>query len=104
MTFSHVISQGRSSTKIVGDGATCQINVGHHGWPTEKILGFEWAKTTQLALKSLRFFLNIFNYVQSFTCLSKIFWRVLCFLQGYFFVKIQKFKKGSVQNETMYTL
>ena len=48
-------------------GARSQINVDHHGWPTEKKLGFEWAKTTQLALKSLRFFRNIFEYVQSFS-------------------------------------
>ena len=31
-------------------------NVSHHGWPMEKILGFEWAKTTQMALTFLQFF------------------------------------------------
>ena len=75
-----------------------------HDWPRKKILGFEWAKTTQFALKSLRFFQNIFKYVQSFSCLLKIFLRILCFLQGCFFIKIQKFKKGSIQNKTVYIL
>ena len=31
-------------------------HVSHHGWPMEKILGFEWAKTTQMALTFLQFF------------------------------------------------
>ena len=35
-----LITQGRSGTKIVGGG-------GRQG--LEKILGFEWAKTTQMA-------------------------------------------------------
>ena len=81
-----------------------QINVGHYGWPTEKILGFEWSRTTQLAVKFLRFFRNIFKYVHRFSCLLKQFLRILFFLQGYFFIKIQKSKKGSVQNETIYIL
>ena len=46
-------------------------NVSHHGWPMEKILGFEWAKTTQMALTFLQFFRNIFKYVQNFPFSSK---------------------------------
>ena len=37
--------QGCSSTKIVW-GPRSWKNAGHHGWPTEKILGFEWPKMT----------------------------------------------------------
>ena len=36
-------------------------NVSHHGWPMEKILGFEWAKTTQMAFTFLQFFRNLFR-------------------------------------------
>ena len=39
-----------------GEGARYQKNIGHHGQPTEKILGFEWAKMTKMALKYLRCF------------------------------------------------
>ena len=46
-------------------------NVGHHGWSTKKLLGFEWLKTTQMALKFLCFFRNIFKYVQDLSCLLK---------------------------------
>ena len=50
-----LIKQGRSGTKIVGGGQGL-----------EKILGFEWAKTTQMALKFLLFsgtFLNMFRTI-----------------------------------------
>ena len=50
--------QARSSTKIVGGrgrGAKSRKNVGHYGWPMEKMLGFEWPKTTQIVLKFLFF-------------------------------------------------
>ena len=59
-----VILQGRSSTKIVGGGGGGKVskNVGHHSLQKEKILGFEWAKTTQMALKFLQFFQNIFMF------------------------------------------
>ena len=46
-------------------------NVGHHGWSTKKLLGFEWLKTTQMALKFLCFFRNSFKYVQDLSCLLK---------------------------------
>ena len=54
-TYRKIFKSALVYLKIVG-GPRSQINVGHHGWPIEKILGFEWAKTTRLALKSLRFF------------------------------------------------
>ena len=60
-----MVIQGRKSTKTVGEGGEgLKKNVGQHGWPTEKILGFEWAITTQVTLKFLRFpetFLNMFR-------------------------------------------
>ena len=55
--------QGCSSTKIVG-GQGLKNNVGRHGLPTKKLLGFEWAKATIMVLKFLRFsgtFLNMFR-------------------------------------------
>ena len=97
-----ISAQGHSITKIVG-GPRFQKNVGHHGWPTEKILGFEWSKTTQMALKFLRFSGTFLNMFRIFLVRQKKFLRILFFLQRYFFIKIQKFK-GSVQNETMYIL
>ena len=49
------ILRGRSSTKAEG-GPRSRKNVGHHGWPKKKSLGFEWPKTAQMALKFLFFF------------------------------------------------
>ena len=90
--------QGRSSSKIVG-GSKVSKNVGHHGWPTETNLGFEWPKSGQMALKFFCFFRKIFKYVQDFSCSSIL--ANFFSLQEFFFIKIQKIKKGSVQNETM---
>ena len=56
-------------------------NVGYHGWVIEKILGFEWPKTAQMALKFLCFFRKIFKYV---SCLLKQFLPTFFFLQGFF--------------------
>ena len=91
------IIQGRSSTKNPKNPK----NVSHHVWPTEKILGFEWLKTTQIAMKFLYFFRKIFKYVQDFSCSSKQLLPNFFFLQGFFLIKIKKIKKDSVQNETM---
>ena len=96
-------TQGCTSTEIVGAGPRPQKNVGHHGWPTEKILSFKWTKTTR-SFETFGLFWNFLKYVQNFYCSSKQFLSILFFLQEYFFIKIQKFKKGSVQNETMYIL
>ena len=73
-------------------------NVGHHGW-----LGFEWIKTTQMALKFLRFSGAFLNMFRIFLVRQNKFYEFCSFCKGIFFIKIQKFKKGSVQNETMYT-
>ena len=76
-------NQGRSSTEIVG-GPRSWKNVGHHGWPTERILGFEQAKTAQMAFRLLCFFRNIFKYVHDFSRLSKQFLQAFFFLQRFF--------------------
>ena len=56
-------TQDRSSSKIVGGPRS---NKYRPPWLADgKKLGFEWAKRTQLALKFLRFFQNIFKYVQN---------------------------------------
>ena len=55
-----------------------------HSWPTEKILGFEWPKTTQMTVKLLFFCRNIFKCVQGLFCLSKQFLQPFFFLQGIF--------------------
>ena len=68
-----IANQGRRSTKIVR-GAKVWKNVGHHGWPTEIILGFEWSRTAQIPLKFLFFSWNIFKNNQGFSCLSKFSW------------------------------
>ena len=33
-----------------GEAEVTKKNVDHHGWLTEKNLGFEWPKTAQMAL------------------------------------------------------
>ena len=44
-------------TAVVGKGGQgLEKNFGHHSWPTDKILGFEWPKIAQIALKFLCFF------------------------------------------------
>ena len=82
--------QGCSSIKIVAWGGKVYKKCRHRGWPTEKIFGFEWVKTTQMT-EIFAFFWYIFKYVQNFFCLLKQFSRILFFLEGYFFTKIQKF-------------
>ena len=61
---------------------------------TEKILGFEWPKTAQMAFKFFYFFRNIFKYVQDFSCLSKQFFRAFSidgFFKKGFFIEIQRY-------------
>ena len=77
-----LLTQGPSSTKIVGEGggARSQIYVGQN---VEKSLGFAWAKTTEMTgFEIFAFFRNIFKYVQSFSCLSKNFLQI--FYKGTF--------------------
>ena len=47
-----------------------------------------------MALKVLFFFQHIFKYVQDFLSLSKQFLWIFLFLEGFFFIEIQKIKKG----------
>ena len=60
----------RTSTIIVGGRVGRSRSwkyFGHHGWPTEKILDFQWPKTVQMALKFLCFSQNILNFFQDFS-------------------------------------
>ena len=96
MTQRAKVTIGRGSTKIVG-GPMSGKNVGHHGWPTDKILVFEWPKTAQMVVFEIfvlfpehfkicsGFFLfvktnfvnlisfYIFKFVQDFPCSPKQF-------------------------------
>ena len=65
MLVDETLEQGRSSTKIVGEwgGSRSLQNIGHHSWPTEKVLSFEWPKTAQMTFKFLCFFRIIFEHV-----------------------------------------
>ena len=64
-------------------------NVGHHSWPTDKSLGFEWPKTAQMAWQFLGFFKK---YGQGFSCSSKQFLRTFFFLQGFVHESTVQFK------------
>ena len=35
------------------------LYVGHHGWPTKKILGFRWSKKAKITLEIISFWQNI---------------------------------------------
>ena len=35
------------------------LYVGHHGWPTKKILGFRWSKKAKITLETISFWQNI---------------------------------------------
>ena len=35
------------------------LYVGHHGWPTKKILGFRWSKKAEVTLETISFWQNI---------------------------------------------
>ena len=35
------------------------LYVGHHGWPTKKILGFRWSKKAKTMLETISFWQNI---------------------------------------------
>ena len=66
-----ILSQGRSSTKIVGGGKIWK-NVNHYGWPTKKSLGFEYSLEQRKWLWNFCFFSwNIFKNIQGFSCLSR---------------------------------
>ena len=80
------VKQGCSSTKIVW-GAKASKNVGHHGWLTEKILGFKWAKMTQMALKRLRFSRTFLNMFRMFLVCQNNFCKACFFYKGIFLLK-----------------
>ena len=62
--------KGHNCTIIVGRGGgrvRSGKNVRYHSWPMEKILGFKWTKTAQMALKFLCFSRNILKIFQDFS-------------------------------------
>ena len=76
-----------ATIKWLGRGTRSRKNFGHHGWPMEKILVFEWPQTAEMAFKFLDFSRNIFKIVQDFSCLSKQFLETFFFLESFFFHK-----------------
>ena len=46
----------RDGSRDFGKGA---LYVGHHGWPTNKILGFRWSKKAKITLETKSFWRNI---------------------------------------------
>ena len=42
------------------------LYVGHHGWPTKKILGFRWCKKIKTTLETLSFWQNIYISIFKF--------------------------------------
>ena len=67
--------QGRNNTKIVGWGQGLKILVSRQR---------KFGLRAQMALKCLGFFMNIFRYVQGFSCSLKQFLRTFFILQGLF--------------------
>ena len=56
-----IISNNKNITLITARGADTEIlkrgalYVGHHGWPTKKILGFRWSKKAKITLETISF-------------------------------------------------
>ena len=92
--------QGRRKPIKLSRGPISRKNVGHQGWLTEKILGFEWPKTAQMALKFL-FFPGIFlNMHRGFFVCQNNFCKPFSFYKDFSW-KIYKIKHGLFQSETM---
>ena len=56
--------QTKNTPDILSGGKNSAFYVGHHGWPTKKILGFRWSKKTKIMLESKAFgekFLSVFS-------------------------------------------
>ena len=76
--FNNFRYQCRSSTIVAAPRP--QKTVDHDCWPTDKILGFKWAKTTQMSFKRLPFsgtFLNMFRIF--------LVWQNISFYKGIFY-------------------
>ena len=57
------------------------LYVGHHGWPTKKILGFRWSKKAKITLETKSFgeiFLSVFSnfYNESLSMKSYQFFKI----------------------------
>ena len=49
------------------------LYVGHHGWPTKKILGFRWSKMAKITLETINFWRNIYISIFKFSP----FWHIM---------------------------
>ena len=75
--LSSVTIQGRSSTKLVGGTKVLKKM-------SEKILGFEWLKAAQMALKFLFFSGKFFNVFRIFLVRRKNFCQLFSSYKGFF--------------------
>ena len=49
----------RRRIQIFWKGET--LYVGHHDWPTKKLLGFIWSKKAKITLETVKIFLSVFS-------------------------------------------
>ena len=75
--------------------------MGHQGWPTKKIVGFQKSRTVQMAFNFLGFFLEYFLKYSWLLLFIKIIYGNFFLSTRVFFIKIQKIKIDPVQNKTM---
>ena len=70
------------------------LYVGHHGWPTKKILGFRWSKKTKITLETISFCQNIsisiFKFYPSLNTIKASQWNLINF---------SKFLKALIRKE-----
>ena len=78
------ILRGRSSTKAEGRPRS-RKNVGHHGWPTKKSLGFEWPLNGSNGFEVFVFFSGTFlNMFRVFLVRQNNFWDLFSFHKSFF--------------------
>ena len=58
---------GADSEILKGGRRWGALYVGHHGWPTKKILGFRWFKKAKITLETIVFWRNIYNSIFKFS-------------------------------------
>ena len=43
------------------------LYIGHHGWPTKKILGFRWSEEAEITLETISFWQDISISISKFS-------------------------------------
>ena len=90
----HIVFLDNLFRAIVGErGQGLEKNFSHHGWPSDKILGCEWPKTAQMALKIFYFFRNIFNLFRIFLVCQNNFCEPFSFYKGFFYKNPENYEK-----------